>query len=64
MSKKYFLPALILLAFIVSATPLQAQKSKGKRSSGVSEYLEDKGNFASKLWYGGGFNLGFSGNNY
>jgi hypothetical protein len=64
MSRKYLLPLWIALSLVVAATPLHAQKSKSKRSSGVSEYLDDKGNFASKLWYGGGFNLGFSGNNY
>lgn len=64
MSKSIFLLAIsMLIAFAVSQ-PLHAQKSRNKRSSGVSEYLEEKGNFASKLWYGGNFNLGFSGNSY
>ncbi|MBK6903417.1 MAG: hypothetical protein IPH04_11590 [Saprospirales bacterium] len=63
MKKSNVLPALVLLAFFSALAPAQAQKPKEKRSSGVSEYLEDKGNFASHLWYGGGFSLGFSGNN-
>ncbi|MBK8490540.1 MAG: hypothetical protein IPL49_06465 [Saprospirales bacterium] len=64
MSKTYLLPAWIILIFFLASAPALAQKSKTKGSSGVTEYLDDKGNFASHLWYGGNFNLGFSGNSY
>ena len=46
--------------FIWSAD-LSAQRDKGS-SDDVGSYFEEKGNFKSKLWYGGGFNLGFNSN--
>jgi len=64
MSKIYLLPLWVALIFFLASAPAQAQKSKKRSSSGVSEYLDDKGNFASHLWYGGNFNLGLSGNSY
>lgn len=64
MSKALLIPLWISLVFLLASPEAQAQKPKDKRSSGVSEYLEDKGNFASHLWYGGSFNLGFNGNSY
>lgn len=64
MSRVLLVPIWILLIVLIAGVPAQAQKSKNKRStSGISEYLEEKGNFASHLWYGGNFNLGFNGNN-
>jgi hypothetical protein len=59
-----FLPFLLLTFLLLAGVPAEAQRSKTKKSSGVAEYLDDKGSFASRLWYGGGFNLGFSGNSY
>ena len=35
----------------------------GKKKSEVDKYFDESGGFAHRLWYGGGFNLGFSGNN-
>jgi hypothetical protein len=49
----------LLLAFSPEA---EAQRNKKKKSS-VDKYFDESGNFTSRLWYGGGFNLGFSGNN-
>jgi len=34
-----------------------------KKSEKTDDYFDESGNFASHLWYGGGFTLGFSGNN-
>jgi len=61
---RFFSILALLLLFTLASLPAQAQKSKSKRSSGVAEYLDDKGNFASHLWYGGNFNLGFNGTSY
>lgn len=64
MSKRLIFPLFLFLAMVFATSPAFAQKSKSKRSSGLTEYLDDKGNFASHLWYGGNFNLGLSGNSY
>ena len=63
-SKTFFLFLFFLGIFLFASAPAEAQRSKTKKSSGVAEYLDDKGDFTSRLWYGGGFNLGFSGNSY
>ena len=39
------------------------KKKKSPKTEKTDDYFDESGNFASKLWYGGGFNLGFSGNN-
>jgi hypothetical protein len=39
------------------------KKKKPAKTEKTDDYFDDSGNFASKLWYGGGFNLGFSGDN-
>ena len=65
MPKKLLCSAFLLLAVLLASSPALAQRSKGSRStSGISEYLDDKGSFASRLWYGGNFNLGLSGDNF
>lgn len=56
---------LIVLALMMTNTDALAQsKGKKKKSSGTDKYFDDSGNLASRLWYGGGFTLGFSGNNF
>ena len=40
------------------------KKKKSTKTEKTDDYFDDSGNFASKLWYGGGFNLSFSGSNY
>ncbi len=58
--KKYIWFALLALIFsVVSTHDAYAQKRK-KRSSKTDSYFDESG-FANKLWYGGNFNLGFSG---
>jgi len=39
------------------------KKKKPAKTEKTDDYFDDSGNFASHLWYGGGFNLGFSGGN-
>ncbi|MCB9265170.1 MAG: hypothetical protein H6558_09115 [Lewinellaceae bacterium] len=36
----------------------------GKKKQDVDKYFDESGGFAHRLWYGGGFSLGFSGNNF
>lgn len=38
-------------------------QADAQRRSGTDKYFEEKGNLASRLWYGGGFNLGLAGGN-
>ncbi|HMQ49920.1 MAG TPA: hypothetical protein PKA00_20900 [Saprospiraceae bacterium] len=56
---------LIVITLLLTNTDALAQsRGKKKKSSETDKYFDDSGNFASKLWYGGGFNLGFSGDNF
>lgn len=38
-------------------------KTEQTKTEKTDEYFDESGNFASHLWYGGGFNLGFGGSN-
>lgn len=40
------------------------KKKKKTKTEKNDEYFDESGGFAHKLWYGGGFNLGFSGNSF
>ncbi|MEM1320158.1 MAG: hypothetical protein AAGG75_07875 [Bacteroidota bacterium] len=61
MKKFTFYCSLILaLAFFINISNADAQR---KRRSSNDEYFDESGGFVHRLWYGGGFNLGFSGNN-
>lgn len=53
-----FKSKLALLALLFFCSVALAQ-DKGD----VNDYFDDKGGFGRQLWYGGGVNLGFSGNN-
>ncbi len=44
--------------FLISASV------QGQRDNDVDDYFDDRGGLAQKLWYGGGFTLGFSGNEF
>ncbi len=56
---------LLLFVFCIGITTADAQrrKKRKKKKPEQDEYFEEGNNFAYRLWYGGGFNLGFSGNN-
>ena len=60
--KKIMLFSLLALLFTAFCTndAIAQKKGKKKKSSKTDEYFDDSG-FANKLWYGGNFNLGFSG---
>lgn len=66
-----FLLVLFSLCFAIADADAQNYGKKKKKKSKtktktekVDEYFDESGNFASKLWYGGGFNLGFGGDNF
>lgn len=51
---------LVLALLIFGMNQAEAQRSKKRsRSSKNDEYFDESGNFAHKLWYGGGFVLNF-----
>ncbi len=56
------LPVLLLFIFVAGIQDAVAQRSgkKKKKKDTTDEYFDDKGSFASRLWYGGGVNLGLS----
>ncbi|MEO1623734.1 MAG: hypothetical protein AAFV25_01155 [Bacteroidota bacterium] len=66
MKKIVQLTTLFLLCFlIVGLNDADAQRSRNsrKRTSKNDQYFDESGSLKSRLWYGGGFNLGFSGGN-
>ncbi len=50
---------LLLFTFVFGVMTADAQRTR-KRDS-TEEYFDESGGFAHRLWYGGGFNLNFSG---
>ncbi len=66
-----FLLVLFSLCFAIADVDAQnygrkkkkKKKKKPAKTEKTDEYFDDSGNFASHLWFGGGFILGFSGNN-
>jgi len=63
MKKVVQITFLALALMFVLQNEAIAQKKK-KKDSDNAEYFDESGGFLTKLWYGGGFNLGFSGNNF
>lgn len=53
----------MLFVGISTADAQYGKKKKKKKKSDDQEYFDESGGFKHKLWYGGGFNLGFSGGN-
>ena len=55
---------LVLFSFCLGITTADAQRRKKKRKKPQQdEYFDESGSFRHRLWYGGGFNLGFAGSN-
>lgn len=50
---------ILILTLLVSVGNTYAQSNKKE----VDKYFDESGGFKHRLWYGGGFNLGFSGGN-
>ena len=65
MKKSYFIFLLLAALFISLPNDVEAQSRKRKknRTSKVDKYFDESQGIAHRLWYGGGFNLGFNGNN-
>lgn len=62
--KKILQLSLMILALLVALpNDTYAQKKKKKKSS-TDEYFDEGYDLRSKLWYGGGFTLGFSANSF
>ncbi len=62
MMKKIFLFSLLSILFVsaINNDAYAQSRKKKKKSSKTDEYFDESG-FANKLWYGGGFVLGFAG---
>ena len=54
----FYLSIVLAFAFFVNISTVDAQRERKTKND---EYFDESGNFASRLWYGGGFNLGFTG---
>jgi hypothetical protein len=63
MKKIIQLSFMVLALLVVFSTDTYAQKSKKKKST-TDEYFDEGGSLKTKLWYGGGFTLGYSGNSF
>ncbi len=56
-----------LLIFCIGINTAEAQRKRDtrkKKGNDVEEYFDESGNFASRLWYGGGFGLGLTNNEF
>ncbi len=51
----------LLGCFFVTFFTTDIYGQKSKRQSEVDQYFDESGSIKHRLWYGGGFNLGFSG---
>lgn len=55
----------IMLGFVLLAFSVDAYGQRDReKSSNADEYFDESGGFVHRLWYGGGFTLGFSGGTY
>lgn len=55
----------LLLMVVLFAFQIDAYGQRGgKKKSETDKYFDESGSFAHRLWYGGGFTLGFTGNNF
>jgi len=63
MKKILQLSVLAMLFVLTIQNEAFAQKKK-KSDKDNAEYFDDRGSFMSRVWFGGGFNLGFAGNNF
>lgn len=63
MKKTIQLTLLLFTLLFVFQADAYGQRG-GKKKSDVDEYFDESGGFAHRLWYGGGFTLGFSGNSF
>lgn len=59
--KRITLLCFLAIAFVAAFT-LDAHAQRGKKKSSTDQYFDESG-FVNKLWYGGGFNLGYAGGN-
>jgi hypothetical protein len=55
---------LSILVFVLALAFQNDAQAQRTRSDAADKYFDESGNFASRLWYGGGFTLGFSGSNF
>lgn len=53
----------VLTLTVVLALNMEAIAQRGKQSD-ADKYFDESGSFTSNLWYGGGFQLGFSGGSF
>ena len=55
---------LLVFTFVLGVSTVDAQRSKKKKKDSTEEYFDESGGFAHRLWYGGGFNLNFGGDQF
>ena len=65
MKKIFQLSLMILVLLLAFDNDMYAQRGKKKKKkSTTDEYFDEGGSLKHKLWYGGGFTLGFSGDQF
>lgn len=55
------LKSLVILCLVLGVIAQNGFGQSKKKKSNVEEYFDESGSIVHRLWYGGGFNLGFSG---
>jgi hypothetical protein len=65
MKKLFQLSLMILVLLFAFSNDTYAQRSKKKKKkSTTDQYFDESGSLKTKLWYGGGFTLGYSGGTF
>jgi len=62
--KKIIQLALLVMVLVLAVQDQAYAQKKKKSDKDNAEYFDESGNFMSRVWFGGGFNLGFAGNNF
>ncbi len=64
MKKLIQLSLMLLVLLLAFPDDANAQRSKKKKKSTTDQYFDESGSLKTKLWYGGGFTLGYSGGTF
>ncbi|NUN99995.1 MAG: hypothetical protein HUU01_05205 [Saprospiraceae bacterium] len=62
--KKIIQLSLLAVVLVLAAQDQAFAQKKKKSDKDNAEYFDESGSFMTRVWFGGGFTLGFAGNNF